>query len=71
MSTWDRAIIVFRCPQLKSIYCGTVQLVVFRLPEYLYILQHCINGIFNVWLPPMYAKIIPLRCVLSANFILL
>ena len=32
---WDRSFVI-RCPQLKSIYCGTVRLVVFRLPKYLY-----------------------------------
>jgi hypothetical protein len=47
-----------RYPQLKSIYCGMVRLVVFRLPEYLCYLQHCIDGIFNLRLPPMYAIVI-------------
>jgi hypothetical protein len=51
-----------RYPQLKSIYCGMVQLVVFRLPEYLYYLQHCIDGTFNLRLPPMHAIVIIPRC---------
>jgi hypothetical protein len=51
-----------KCPQLKSIYCRTVRLVVFRLPEYLY-------GIFNLQLPPMYAIVIIPPCFVSCMFV--
>jgi hypothetical protein len=47
-------------------WCG---LVVFRLPEYLYYLQHCIDGIFNLWLPPMYSIVIIPRCFVFCMFL--
>ena len=58
-----------RYPQLKSIYCGMVRLVVFRLPEYLYYLQHCIDGIFNLRLPPMYSIVIIPCCFMFCMFL--
>jgi hypothetical protein len=37
MSKWDRSFYHYQMPTVEIIYCGTVWLVVFRLPEYLYI----------------------------------
>jgi hypothetical protein len=50
-------------------WCSLLIIVVFILPEHLYYLQHCIDGIFNLRLPPMYAIVIIPRCFVFCMFL--
>ena len=71
MSKWDGAFYRYQMPTVEINILWDGAACCFQIARIFIYFQHCIHGIFNLRLPPMYAiVIIPLHRVLYVTLLL-